>query len=222
MPTQTGDFSQELVRFYLEERGYLPSFGVTCSVECGTERSHARSEHEIDVVAARITGGSVQSVVLGCIKGYWTSSSSLSPSMVRNLDEDKKTFQRAFSDARINFVQGRFGLGPVPVKKVLFFSLRSPKKAQEAESMLRLQGIEVVYLEDIIAEILPRMAKEPYLASSTALQTIRALRGTRVFGPGRTREKKAEATDEKKGKKPKRKTDRQDEPQLSLFPGIKG
>ena len=142
--------------------------------------------------------------------------------MVRSLEDEKKTFARAFADERIRFVRGRYGLGGVPVRKVLFYSLRSPKKAGEAEAMLRVQGIEVVYLEDIIAEVLPRMTKEPFLASSTALQTIRALRGSAMFGPARRAEKEPAKKPAAPAKKSKPNGEARREPQLALFPGGKG
>ena len=223
MSGQVKELNQELVLLYLEERGYLAAFGITCAVECGPERSLARADHEIDVFAVRVVDGKAESAILGCIKGYWTGASSLSPSMVRSLEDEKKTFARAFADERIRFVRGRYGLGGVPVRKVLFYSLRSPKKADEAEALLRVQGIEVVYLEDIIAEVLPRMTKEPFLASSTALQTIRALRGSTMFGAAKRKakepEKKAEPEPPKKSK-PNGEGRR--EPQLALFPRWKG
>jgi hypothetical protein len=141
---------------------------------------------------------------------------------VRSLEDEKKTFTRAFADERLRFVRGRYGLADIPIRKVLFYSQRSPKKAAEAEAMLAARGIEVVYLEDILAEVMPRLAKEPFLASSTALQTIRALRGSALFGPARREAKPAEKAGKAKAapKKDKPNGERR-EPQLVLFPGAK-
>jgi hypothetical protein len=223
MSGQVKDFNQELVLLYLEERGYLAAFGITCAVECGRERSLARADHEIDVLAVRVEGGTAQSAILGCVKGYWTVAGSLSPSHVRSLEDEKKTFTRAFAEERLRFVRGRYGLGGIPIRKVLFYSQRSPKKAAEAEAMLAAWGIEVVYLEDILAEVMPRLAKEPFLASSTALQTIRALRGSAVFSPARRAEKPAETKPKAAAaKKTKADGEVRREPQLALFPGGKG
>jgi len=176
------DVNRELVKFHLEDRGYLVSFGIVCTHECLPARDvKSRSDLEIDVVAVKLSGGRIDSAVIGCIKGYWTAGSQLTPSIIRKLEDDKRVFTRAFSDARLNFARGRYGLGEIPLEKVLFYSLRSPKKSEEVQRTLADQGIHIVYLEDIIADILPRLKREPHLAESETLQTLKALKGTKLF-----------------------------------------
>lgn len=215
MASNSKEFNQELVRLYLEELGYLPAFELTCPPESASEKTGNRSDLEIDVLAVQVVGGEVETAIIGVIKGYWTGSSALSPSMVRHLEGKKKTFSRSFAEHRLRFVRQRFGLGTAPIKKVLFFSVHSPQKALEAESLLRLEGIEVVYLERIIADLIPRMSKEPHLASSAALQTVRALKGSRIFSERKISEEKRP----KLKKKPSGKSAEEPEPQLTLFPG---
>jgi hypothetical protein len=227
MATESRELSRELVRLHLEARGYLPAFGVTVEIQGEEvdrdERTLSRADHEIDVVAVRIAAGRVEAAIVGIVKGYWTPSGLLSPSMVRNLEKGRHAMSRGLSEARLGFVRGRFGLGQVPFRKVLFYSLRSPTKSAAAERMLAAQGIEVIYLEDVIAEVLPRMATHPFLASGTALQAIRALRRSDVFerpkaaGPGMGQ---AAPEAPRSARKPTKRN--ADEPQLDLFAAAKG
>ena len=176
------DVNRELVKLHLEERGYLVSFGVICTTDCipsGEQKS--RRDMEIDVVAVRLANGKTQAAMLGCVKGYWMVGNHLTPSQIHKLEDEKMILTRAFSAARMNYIRSRFGLDDVPIEKVLFYSQRSPQKHEEAERILASSGVRVVYLEDIVAEVLPRLKREPYLAESETLQTLRALRGTRLF-----------------------------------------
>jgi len=151
------DIHRRLAKHYLEDLGFVTATDVACPCTAeGMDRPDP-----LDILAVKISKGRATEVVVGLVRGWWHMGANLTPSLIRlHLETDRKLLTSAFSINRISEVLKRFGLEDVPLKKVLFFSQRSPQKAKEAEKLLADMGLSAVYLEDVITEILPRRYRE--------------------------------------------------------------
>lgn len=168
------ELNKELAKIYLEQRGYLAALDVPHE-EGGPDAA------VFDVVGVEILRGTVSQAVVGVVRGWWHAGSYLTPGLIRShLQTDRKLLSESFAPERIQYVRDRFGLGIAPIRNVLFFSQRSPGKSKDAERILASSQIEVVYLEDIIIDLLPRVGKIP-LGEGMPAQMLSIIRYSRLF-----------------------------------------
>ncbi len=168
------ELDKELAKIYLEQQGFLTALDVPMEEE-GVEAPG------FDVLGVEIVRGMVSQAVAGTVVGWWHSGSYLTPGLIRaHLESDRRFLSESFSPDRIQYIRNRFGLGPVPVRNVLFYSQRSPGKSTEAERMLGTMNIEVVYLEDIILDALPKVGSMA-LGEGTLAQVLTMVRYSRLF-----------------------------------------
>lgn len=168
------DLNNELAKIHLEQRGYLSAMDVSLE-EGGLDAP------VFDVLGVKILRGMVSEAVVGQVRGWWHAGSYLTPGLIRShLQTDRRFLSEAFSSDRIQAVRGRFGLGIAPIRKLLFFSQRSPGKSEDAEKILTSLDIGVVYLEDIILEMLPKVGKIP-MGDSLPAQLLSMIRYSRLF-----------------------------------------
>lgn len=162
-------FDRQLAKWHLEQQGYL------AAVDVALDGSVA-----IDAFGVRINANRDESAVFGVVRGWWHVGAYLTPSLIRShLQSDRKLLERAFATERLEKAARQFRLSGVP-EKVLFYSMRSPSLAGEAEEELKLLGIRVVYLEDILAEALAGV-KYDERAQGTVFQALAMVKGSSIF-----------------------------------------
>jgi hypothetical protein len=168
------DLNKELAKSNLERQGYLVTLDVPYE-EGGFEASG------FDLIGARICDGQVVEAAVGVVRGWWHAGSYLTPGLIRShLQTSRNLLSEAFAAKRDAFVREKFGLGQAPIRHILFFSQKSPRKSEEAERILNSMGIEVVYLEEIVIETLPLVGKQP-LGDGDVFQVISMVRYSRLF-----------------------------------------
>ncbi len=168
------ELDKELAKIYLRQRGFLTSMDVPIE-EDGVEGPG------FDVLGVEIVRGMVAQAVVGTVVGWWHSGSYLTPGQIRaHLESDRRFLSESFSAERIQSVREGYGLGLVPIRNVLFYSQRSPGKSDEAERMLATMSIEVVYLEDIILDALPKVGNMS-LGDGSLAQLLTMVRYSRLF-----------------------------------------
>jgi hypothetical protein len=177
-----------------------------------------------DVLGVEIVRGMVSQAIAGTVVGWWHSGSYLTPGLIRaHLESDRRFLSESFSAERIQYIRNRFGLGPVPVRNVLFYSQRSPGKSDEAERMLGTMNIEVVYLEDIILDALPKVGSMA-LGNGALAQVLTMVRYSRLFREMRralaeAKECRIDEEDEAGPAKPPKQ--RRPDPQLDFMQDLK-
>lgn len=179
------ELNKELAKLFLEQKGFLVALDVTHE-DMGYEAPG------FDVLGVEIEKGMVSQAIVGVVRGWWHSGSYLTPGLIRaHLESDRHLLSESFSFERIQYIRNRYGLGVVPIHNVLFYSQRSPGKSKETERILSTMNIEVVYLEDVIIEMLPKVGKlaigDPALA-----QLLSMVRYSRLFREMRKAIKNAE------------------------------
>lgn len=138
---------QALARRQLAADGYITAFD--CEYPTGDDADAGR--RSFDVVGLRIEDGRVCRVVVAAIRGWWSPSAYLTPSLIRlhllpGLADE-------LSDENVSAFQRRYGLAGVPVEKALYYSQASPEKAEEAEAILERYGIRTLYLDRLAAQL---------------------------------------------------------------------
>ena len=168
------DLNKELAKMYLEQRGFLAAMDVPFGDE-GVESGG------YDVIGVQIVRGMVSQAVVGVVRGWWHAGSYLTPGLIKShLQTDRRFLSEAFSSERTQYVREKFGLGIAPIRNVLFFSQQSPGKSEEAERILNSMNVEVVYLEDVVLEVLPKVGKIP-LGEGDMASILSMLRFSRLF-----------------------------------------
>jgi len=173
-------FDRQLAKWHLEKQGYLAAVDVSLDDQ-GTIDTFGMSQ--------RPDG---KHAVFGAVRGWWHAGAYLTPSLVRNhLQTDRKLLDKTFAPERLERAMTQFGLDDVP-EKVLFYSKRSPSLAGEAEQELRLLGIRVVYLEDILAAALAG-ARYDDRANNSIFAVLAMVKSSRIFKEMARRARRAEA-----------------------------
>jgi hypothetical protein len=168
------EMNKELAKLYLEQRGLLTSLDVQMEEE-------GPDAPGFDVVGVEILNGAVVRAVMGVVHGWWNAGFYLTPSLIHShLETDRRLLSEAFSDERVGYIRSKFGLGNVPIEKLLFYSQKSPSRSDQAEKMLKLMSIDVVYLENIIVETLPKVGNTA-LGEGVVSQLLPVIRFSRVF-----------------------------------------
>ncbi len=201
------DLNKELAKIHLEQKGFLTSVDVQIE-EDGFESPG------FDLLGVEINNGQVTKAVIGLVRGWWHAGSYLTPGVIRaHLETERKFLSDYFSFKRVQYIRDKFGFGAAPVYCVLFFSQRSPKKAEESERILNSMGVDVVYLEDIIIDVLPKIGNVA-LGDGVASQLLPMIRFSRLFRELRKAVKiaKRHEDDSKKKKNVLEKPDRRKKP----------
>lgn len=168
------DLNKELAKIYLEQRGFLTALDLQMDQE-------GYDAPGFDLLGVEITKGQVSQAVVGVVRGWWHAGSYLTPGLIRyHLETERQFLSESFSPEKIQYVRDKFGLGLAPIRNVLFYSQRSPKKSEEVEKILSAKSIEIVYLEDIIVEVLPKVGKVS-LGDGIASQLLPMVRFSRLF-----------------------------------------
>lgn len=190
------DIHKRLAKHYLEDQGFVVAYDVAYLAESES----ASVPEPLDILAVKIESGKVAETVVGLVRGWWHAGANLTPSLIRlHLETDRKLLSGALADNRIAEVLARFGLQTSPVRKILFFSRRSPQKAEEAEALLGKMGFSVVYLEDVIIQILPRRYREGAVTDDDLMAVMQATKQAQ-FSRKKTEDNEEKAAKEKKGK----------------------
>lgn len=208
------ELSGALAKIYLEKRGVLVSLDLPYE-EGGIEAPG------FDLVGIELVQGMLVQAVAGVVRGWWHAGSYLTPGLIRShLQTERRFLSEAFSSERMRYLRKTFGLGNVPIRNILFFSQKSPGKSEEAEKILASMSIEVVYLEDVILELLPLVGNEN-LGGGTLPQFLSMIRYSRMFREFRSAVRdleKCRDVDDKNIQKPEaRSKQKQQEQQLTFL-----
>lgn len=162
-------FDRQLAKWHLERQGYLAAMDV-----------HLDASGGVDVFGVKTRPGSDGASVFGIVRGWWYAGAYLTPGLIRNhLQTERRLLDKVFAPERLAKAAAQFGLTELP-EKVLFYSKRSPSLAAEAESELKLYGLRVVYLEDIMAEALAQVRYDDR-ANGTVFQLLAMVKSSHVF-----------------------------------------
>lgn len=168
------ELNKELAKLFLEQKGILVALDVP-------HQDHGYDAPGFDVLGVEIEKGMVSQAIVGVVRGWWHSGSYLTPGLIRaHLESDRHLLSEYFSSERINYIRDRYGLGMVPIRNLLFYSQRSPGKSKETERILSAMQIEVVYLEDVIIDALPKIGKMA-LGDPALTQLLSMIRYSRLF-----------------------------------------
>lgn len=168
------DLNKELAKIHLEQKGFLTSIDVQMEEE-------GFDAPGFDILGVDIKNGAVSKTVVGLVRGWWHAGSYLTPGLIRaHLETDRGFLSEYFSEERLKYIRQKFGLGTAPIYCILFYSQRSPKKSDEAQRILNSMGIDVVYIEDIIVDVLPQVGNIA-LGDGIASQLLPMVRFSRLF-----------------------------------------
>jgi hypothetical protein len=178
-----------LARWHLSEQGYF----VASDLACQRPDTEDGLVFRFDIAGVRLKNGKAVNAVVGALRSWWYPNAYLTPSLVKA--HILPGLAESLSDDAVESFRACLDLGMAPVDKLLFFSHASPEKSEEAEEILRAQGIETIYLERVASQLISQPSNRAIHSDPLIMQVMGllrgALRGSEVKEPGEVIEKPA-------------------------------